>query len=134
MENSRVAESSLYKKYLKTDKKIQHISKTIGAIMVLIGAAASGCAWVSSQFQTAVSAQINDIASEIKDSDKKQNQAITRLELMNLINTDPTNKAAIEKMARYYFITLDGDLYITERYSQWAEEYGGDISIIVGEK
>ena len=102
--------------------------------MAILAAGTGICTWVSSQFQIAVSNQIKDLTSEIETSDKKQNQAITRLELMSLIRNDPTNKAAIEKMARYYFIALDGDLYITERYSQWCEEYGGDISIIVGEE
>lgn len=132
MGNSKVPEKkSLYD---KTDKKLQRISRTIGAIVIILSAATGLCTWVSSQFQSVVSDQISDLTAEIKESDEKQNKAITRLELMNLIQTDPTNKAAIEKMARYYFIILDGDLYVTEKYSQWAEEYGGDISIIVGEK
>lgn len=134
MENSRVAKASLLSKYDKADGKLQRISKTIGAFMAILAAGTAICTWVSNQFQQAVSTQIDELTSEIKESDKKQNQAITRLELMNLIQNDPTNRAAIEKMARYYFIALDGDLYITERYSQWAEEYSGDISIIIGEK
>lgn len=129
-----MAKVSLYKKYKNLDEKTQRFAKTISAVVVILSAATGICSWVSSQFQSVVSAQIKELTSEIEVSDKKQNQAITRLELMNLIRNDPTNKAAIEKMARYYFITLDGDLYITERYSQWAEKYGGDISIIVGEK
>lgn len=135
MENFRVAKkASFLDKYNKADGRLQRISKTIGAFMAILAAGTGVCTWISSQFQQSVSAQINDLTSEIKESDKQQNQAITRLELMNLIQNDPTNKAAIEKMARYYFITLDGDLYVTERYSEWAEQYGGDISIIIGEK
>lgn len=127
-----MAKGSLYKKYKNMDEKAQHLAKTVGAIVVILSAATGICTWVSNQFQSAVSAQIKELTSEIETSDKKQDQAITRLELMNLIHNDPTNKAAIEKMARYYFITLNGDLYITERYSRWAEEYNGDISIIIG--
>lgn len=118
--------------YDKADRKLQRISKTVGAITAILVAAAGVCTWVSHQFQSVVSAQISELTVEIQESDREQNQAITRLELMSLIRNDPTNKAAIEKMARYYFVTLDGDLYATEKYSEWAEQYGGDISIIIG--
>lgn len=131
MEISKVAKKSLYS---NANKKLQDVSKTTGAIIAIVTAATGVCTWVSSQFQNVVSAQILELTSDIKASDRQQNQAITRLELMNLIQNDPTNKAAIEKMARYYFIELDGDLYMTERYSKWCDEYDGDISIIIGVK
>ena len=66
--------ASLLDKYDKADGKLQRISKTIGAFMAILAAGTGICTWVSSQFQQAVSAQINDLTSEIKDSDKKQNQ------------------------------------------------------------
>lgn len=134
MENSRVAKTSLAKKYDKADKKLQRLSKTIGAIVAIISVIMGACSWVNGQFQQAVAVQINEFREESRAADRKQEQAIARLELMNLIQNDPTNKAAIEKMARYYFIVLDGDLYVTGKYSEWAEQYGGDISIIIGEK
>ena len=129
-----MAKASLSNKYDKADKKVQRISKSITAIIVIMGAITGACSWVNSQFQEAVASQINEFRDESRAADKRHDQATTRLELMMLIEHDPTNKAAIEKMAKYYFITLDGDLYITQKYSEWAEQYGGDISIIVGEK
>lgn len=118
--------------YNKADSKLQKVSKTIGAITVIIIAATAVCSWVSSQFQSVVSAQISDFRDESKASDVKHEQATTRLELMMLIEHDPTNKVAIEKMAKYYFVELGGDLYITEKYSGWAAQYGGDISFVIG--
>lgn len=116
----------------KMSKKLQKTAAVVSAITVLVGAASGVCSWVSQHFADAVSAQINDFREEVKASDKAQNQAITRLELINLMQNDPTNIAAIEKMARYYFHTLDGDLYATQKYSDWCAEYGGDPSIIIG--
>lgn len=116
----------------KMSKKLQKTAAVVSAITVLMGAASGVCSWVSQHFADAVSAQINDFREEVKASDKAQNQAITRLELINLMQNDPTNIAAIEKMARYYFHTLDGDLYATQKYSDWCAEYGGDPSIIIG--
>ena len=120
--------------YDKADKNIQKVSKTVGAIAAIILAITGVCTWVSGQFQAAVSAQISDFQRETEEYNKRHEQAVTRLELVMLIEHDPDNKAAIEKMARYYFITLGGDLYMTERYSQWCSEHNGDTSIIIGEK
>lgn len=111
---------------------IKKISSIITALMVIIGAVTGMMSWVSAKFANAVAEQISDFREEVKKSDEEQNRAITRLELMNLIQNDPTNTAAIEKMARYYFHVLDGDLYATQKYSDWCREYNGDPSIIIG--
>lgn len=122
-------QESLYK---KTDKKLQRLSKTIGAALVIIGAAGGFCAWVSDQFQEVVSKQISSFQEETRAANARQEQSITRVELLTLMTQDPENKAAIEKMARYYFKTLDGDLWMTSKYSSWAKKYGGDITVIIG--
>ena len=132
MGNSKVAKKgSLYD---KADKKLRKWAGTIGAIIALIGAATGICTWVSSQFQNVVSTQIEALRNERRESDKKREQQITRLELANLIHNQPNNKAEIEKVAKYYFITLDGDWYMTGLYSSWATEYGGDVTIIIGKE
>ena len=117
--------------YDKTDKKLQRVSGTIGAIVAIIGAASGMFGWIQSQFTAAISSQIDDFRQEVKASDAAQNQAITRLELTNLIKNDPTNVVAIEKMGKYYFGELDGDQYMTAMFSNWAKEYGGDASIVI---
>ena len=124
----------LYKKYIKADKKIQRISKTIGALVVIIGAMASVATWISNQFQNVIAAQIADLRSEVQTLDKRTEQQITRLELANLIHNQPNNKAEIEKVARYYFVKLDGDWYMTGLYSTWAKDYEGDVSFIIGKE
>lgn len=118
--------------YNKADKKLQRISKTVGAIIVVLGAAAGVCSWVSNQFADAVSNQISDFRQEMEEANKRHEQTITRVELIALLEHDPTNIAAIEKIAKYYFRGLDGDSYMLQRYSEWAKQYNGDISIIIG--
>ena len=131
MEPSKVAK----KKFCdKANDKLQRISKALGAIVAIVTTIAGVCAWLAGQFQNVVSIQISDLTSDIKESDRKQEQAITRLELASLIRNDPTNKAAIEKMARYYFVVLNGDLYMTSMYSKWCAQYDGDISFVIGDK
>ena len=120
--------------YDKADKRLQKLAATVGAIVALISGAAAICSWVSNQFQAAVSAQINDFQQEVRNNDKADKQATTRLELMILIQHDPTNIVAIERMAKYYFQELNGDQYMTKMYSDWAKQYGGDTSIVIGGK
>lgn len=116
----------------RVSERTSKVASLISAALVILGALTGIVSWATSQFTNAISSQINEFREEVRDSDKTQDQAITRLELMNLIQTDPTNTTAIEKMARYYFRVLDGDLYMTQKFSNWAREYGGDISIVIG--
>ena len=116
----------------KMSERAKKISGIISAVAIIIGAITGVFSWVSSQFSAAVSNQIADFRNEVKASDDKQNQAITRLELLELMETDPENTVAIEKLAKYYFGELNGDQYMTGKYSDWAREYGGDTSIVIG--
>lgn len=115
----------------RVSDKTKKIAELISAIVVIGGAATGLCSWVSSQFANAVAAQIDDFREETKANNVKTEQATTRLELMMLIEHDPTNIVAIERMAKYYFQELNGDLYMTQKYSDWARAYGGDTTIVV---
>ena len=117
--------------YAKTDSKIRRISGTITALAVVVGAVAGVCSWVSNRFAEAVSNQIGGFQREIELKDMKQEQSLTRLELIMLMEHDPENNAEIEKVAKHYFVELDGDWYMTGLYSQWAREHGGDISFMM---
>lgn len=118
--------------YDKADKKLHKWAGTIGAIIAIMGALTGAIKWAQAQFTSAMSSQMEDLKAEMQASDREQTQAITRVELLMLMTQDPENKAAIEKMARYYFKALDGDLWMTSRYSSWAREYGGDTTIVIG--
>ena len=126
-----MAKKSLYD---KADRKLQKVSGTIGAIIVILGALTGVCTWVSSQFQSAVSAQISGFQQEVRDNDKENKQAATRTELMVLMAHDSDNVVAIERMAKYYFQELDGDLYMTQKVSDWCNAHGRDCSSLIGEK
>lgn len=118
--------------YDKADKKLRKWSATIGAIIAIIGALTGALSWLQSQFANAVTAQISDFQQEARDADTRHEQAVTRLELMMLMEHDPENVVAIEQMARYYFDELKGDKYMTGKYSAWAKQYGGDMTIVIG--
>lgn len=116
----------------KVHKKLQKWVGIIGAITTIVGVLTGMFTWVSTQFANAVASQISDFREEVKESNMRQDQAITRLELLNLMENDPTNIVGIEKLARYYFQELNGNQYMTGVFSRWCQEYGGDPSIAIG--
>ena len=120
--------------YDKADKKIQRAAGTIGSVVVVIGAVTGALGWANAQIQDVIASHISGLKEAMQESDKQQNQQITRLELMELMNNQPTNVAEIEKIAKHYFQDLEGNWYMTGLYSKWCSEYGGDPSIVVGEK
>lgn len=120
--------------YDRADKKLQRYAGTVGAVVVLFGAITGVIGWLNAQIQDAISSQVNDLKQTMQTSDAQQNQQITRLELMELMNNQPTNVAEIEKVAKHYFQELGGNWYMTNLYSKWCAEYGGDPSIAVGGK
>lgn len=126
-----MAKKSLYD---KADKKLQRLATTIGAIVAVVGALTGALGWVQTQFTNAVSSQMNDLKNEMQESDKRTEIQITRLELMTLIDTQPENIAEIEKVAKHYFRDLGANWYMTSIYSKWCQKYGGDPTIIIGEK
>lgn len=125
------AKRSLYDRF---DKRAQRIAGTISAIIVIGGALFGVGSWLNDQVTNAIAAQIGDLKNTMQESDKQQNQAITRLELMNLIQTDGNNIVAIEKMAKYYFNDLEGDQYMTQKVSDWCVSHNRDCSVIIGGK
>lgn len=120
--------------YDKADRKLQRVAGTIGAIVAIVGAFTALCSWVNTQFTNAISSQISDFREEVRASDKENKQAATRTELMILMEHDSGNVVAIERMAKYYFQELDGDLYMTQKVSDWCNAHGRDCDALIGGK
>ena len=126
-----MANTALYKKYDQADKKLQRLSKTIGAIIAIGGALLGAFSWVQNQFTNAISSQINDFRQEVRVSNDSQDLAIMRLALMNLIDNNPENTVEIEMLGKKYFNPpYNGDSYMSAVYSQWANARGLDTSFI----
>lgn len=129
-----MAKSEKKKLFDKVSDRAGKIAGLVSSALVIIGAITGAVAWMNTQIQDAISAQISDLKDTVQTSDKQQNQQITRLELMTLISTQPENVAEIEKVAKHYFQDLGGNWYMTSLYSNWCHEYGGDPGIAVGGK
>lgn len=59
---------------------------------------------------------------EIMHDSKRNELATTRLQLLWLIDSDPSNKDAILKTAQRYFVELNGDGEAWDIFYTWAEK------------
>lgn len=116
----------------KMSGRLQKTAATVSAIVVLLGAVGGFYSWTSQQFANAVSGQIQEFREETKKTTNQMLQTITRLELLSLMEYDPDNIVAIEKIARYYFVTLEGNTWASRVYSKYAKEHGIDASFVLG--
>lgn len=115
----------------KISENLKKISAVISAIGVIIGAFVGVGGWIVNQVNAESNEQIRALEARLDEAHKESQLGITRLELQGLINDTPENRAEIEKLARYYFLELNGDTYMTSMYSNWATEYGGNIEIVL---
>ena len=115
----------------KISESLKKISAVISAIGVIVGAFVGVGGWIVNQVNAESNEQIQALEARLDEAHKESQLGITRLELQGLINDTPENRAEIEKLARYYFLELHGDTYMTSMYSKWATEYGGNIEIVL---
>lgn len=115
----------------KISENLKKISAVISAIGVIIGAFVGVGGWIVNQVNAESNEQIQALEARLDEARKESQLGITRLELQGLINDTPENRAEIEKLARYYFLELHGDTYMTSMYSKWATEYGGNIEFVL---
>ena len=119
------------------DKWIKRILGAIAAIGTIIGIVTGITGWVTTQLDNHLDDKVETIITQIEaldaksdEADKKLELSNTRLELTTLIAHNPDNIIEIEKVARYYFLDLGGDWYMSQIYSDWAREYNGDLTFV----
>lgn len=115
----------------RVPQKIKDFAGLISAVLVISGALVGAGHWIVKEVSASTNERIDALESKIDSNQDENKRAVTRLELLTLIDTTPENTAEIERVARYYFQTLKGDWYLTSLYSTWCREYGGDASIVV---
>lgn len=134
-------------KWDSLDKNIQKWATRLGAIATIIGILAAGGGWLIHQVDSAVATRIEtqteSIQTEVKEvqsevqklSDKTDQQdreaelQLMRLELMVLMENDPSNTVEIEKVAHNYF-SRGGNSYMSSMYARYCKQYGADCEIM----
>lgn len=73
---------------------------------------------------------VKEFRNEIKIIKDVQHQTIlrvTRMELLNVIEKEPSNIDAILQVAEYYFIELNGNAYVHSIFENWAKQHNVSI-------
>lgn len=110
--------------------RIKGVADVITATCV-IGAATIGCAtWVFSQANADTNKKLDEIISRVEVAE----QDAIRSQLLLLMNHYPENDSEIMKVAEYYFKELDGDWYMTEIFTKWAESRDINPDTIINTK
>lgn len=125
-----MSKSEKKKLFDKMSDRAGKIAGLVSSALVIIGAITGAVSWAQSQFTSAISSQIEDFRQEVKSSNESQDLAIMRLELMQLMESDPDNVVEIEMLGKKYF-QAGGNSYMSRLFSTWAKEHGGDTSIVI---
>lgn len=135
---NKKASIKLAERWDSADRWVKRVLGLIATAGTIIGLMTGTASWILSQLDTRLDTKIYALSQEIEDlgdksdaGDKKLELSNTRLELNILITHTPTNTVEIERVAKYYFVELGGDWYMSKIYSDWAREYGGDTSFVM---
>lgn len=111
----------------KIIKKTKSLADVITAVGI-IGAAAVGIGtWCVTQMNAGTNQKLDTIIEKV---DKAELDA-TRSQLLALMSDYPDNESEILKVADYYFNGLDGDWYMTDLFTKWADSRGIDVTKII---
>lgn len=111
----------------KFSKRLKAISEIVSAILVIGGAVVGAVTWINGRIQATLEERFDAVDSKLATAELDS----ARTQLLVLMNDYPNNESEILKVAHHYFNDLDGDWYMSELFSKWAEERGIDISHIM---
>lgn len=114
-------------KFESLSDSAQRLAAVVSAVLVVTGVIHGSFVFMVNQLDAHLDEQTIEIKKEIEDV----KLSTTRNELLIMIKTEPKNVLGIERLAKHYFVDLKGDLYMTGMYSEWAHQYGGDVSFVV---
>ena len=103
-------------------QRIKDSASLISAVLVIGGALVGAGNWIIGEVSATTNERLDALEAKIDGNQSKNELATTRVELIMLIEHDPTNTVEIEKLAKHYFIDLNGDTWATSVVSQWCKE------------
>lgn len=127
-------------KWDKLDDRVKKWASRLTAIATIIGVLAAGGGVIINQLDNAVAARIEaqtvslekeveELTAATNKADKEIELQLMRLELMMLMQNDPTNTVEIEKVAHDYF-AKGGNYYLDSEYNKWCHSFGGDCELM----
>lgn len=112
------------KKFKDIPENVKKISAFISAIIVIITACGSLLNWFESKMTEHLDARISSVENTVNEI----RQDTVRLQLDSLINNDSENIESILNVAKVYFIDMNGDWYMTEKFKRWGREHDVDLT------
>lgn len=105
-------------------ENVKKVSAFISALIVIFTACGSLLNWFETKMTEHLDSRISSVESVVNDI----RQDTVRLQLDNLINNDADNIESILTVAKVYFIDMNGDWYMTEKFKKWGKEHDVDLS------
>lgn len=105
-------------------ESIKKISTLVSAVVVIFTTCASVLVWAQNKLTEHLDGRMASIESTVNEI----RQDTVRLQLDNLINNDSENIESILTVAKTYFIDMNGDWYMTEKFKRWGSEHSVDLS------
>lgn len=105
-------------------ENVKKVSAFISAVIVIFTACGSLLNWFEAKMTEHLDKRISSVESVVNDI----REDTIRLQLDNLINNDASNIESILTVAKVYFIDMNGDWYMTEKFKKWGKEHDVDLS------
>ena len=125
--------SKLKKKWDSLSERVQNTAKMLGAIATIIGIIVASSTWLTSQIDGVLEKRIDQQTEQLQENvnfllaktDKHEEEAelqMMRMEILVLIDTDPTNTVEIKKLYQEYR-NKNGNHYVASVIQRWCEKY-----------
>lgn len=118
----------------KMSEKIIRKTKSLADVITAVGVIGAAAVGVGTWCVTKINAGTNEKLDTIIEKVDKAELNATRSQLLTLMSDYPDNESEILKVADYYFNELDGDWYMTDLFTKWADSRGIDVTKIVSVK
>lgn len=105
-------------------KRIQTASAVLASIVAICTTVGSVLAWFESKMTEHLDNRIDTLESTVNNI----RLDTVRLQLDGLMAHDSNNIESILSVARVYFIEMNGDWYMTEKFKKWGREHDVDLS------
>lgn len=115
----------------KMSEKIIKKTKSLADIITAVGIISAAAVGIGTWFITQINSGTNQKLDTIIEKVDKAELDATRSQLLALMSDYPDNESEILKVADYYFNGLDGDWYMTDLFTRWADSRGIDVTKIV---
>lgn len=105
-------------------KRIQTASAVLASIIAICTTVGSVLAWFEAKMTEHLDGRIDGIEATVKDI----RLDTVRLQLDGLMAHDSNNVESILSVAKVYFLDMNGDWYMTEKFKKWGREHDVDLS------